>query len=989
MKIRDKIITAFLLVLFTVTMGETARRIIVGTGDIVHFDKITRYGVDSMAGTGLVGTDTDLQYDSGLIYNKTEVDALVGGDTGVQLITAGNNLTNSGTEKQPILDVDDVFYTKTESDALLLDKADTPHTHDDRYYSESEIDALLLDKADTPHTHDDRYYTETELDNGQLDTRYYTETETNTLLSDKVALADSALHQHVEADITDLDKYTTTEVDNLLDDKLDIADSTLHTHTESDITDLDKYTTSEVDDLLADKMDSADSVVISDIAYNATTWDLNTDGASKNAIRDKVETMDTAIDLNTAKETNTDDQTIDVFSISGNNVQLSLESDGEATKTVDISGTTAVGLNTAKNTNVSTALSEGTRDDTTYGITSDGGADDLVLPQANTNEAGLLSGTKFDEIVANTTAKHTQGTDEDLDATFEATFVKKTDTVNVLSDITSTGADIEDAVTKKHASASDNQNLWEEIRTDTGTTTANSQTDTLWITGGNDIGVYNSGDTIIIDYEGTGAGGGAVAWGAITGTLSAQTDLEARLTNAWKERRFNAFRIGNYEYMIDGFTNDFTVENEGIDTALSDTYLYDATGDYYRETSAGSTTELDYMEYATDDSAQAAYVSSDIYGSDVLTGGTPSADSVYLDNPTYAEDKACDDNESTRWVSEDTVGFPHWWKYDLGNGVTKIVTKVRIYPYRSAGENVRLKDFKIQGSNNDSDWTDIHTGQQTNDLGWQDYTFANENAYRYNRIYVTTTWDVGNAGCGIYEIEMMETHLQCYSEDTIKEQGTYSLKAIAAQTDSLNDTLTRTVSPTIDLTGKTSIKYYIYSASRTGSQIKIGIHDSGGTTTEHTANISSTSAWELQTWDISGVSNANKDVIDSIIVTVLNADAANTFYLDNVYGNLPASSGGNMELFTEYFDVGITPTTIKAMILSNAEPTSVYLTRTGTGTTLTAGVLADSDVYSSELYSFNYSASVSGENSDTCLRALIVADTSVIHVYGISLIGYE
>jgi hypothetical protein len=44
----------------------------------------------------------------------------------------------------------------------------------------------------------------------------------------------------------------------------------------------------------------------------------------------------------------TDDQTIDVFSISGNNVQLSLEDDGEATKTVDISTTTAVTANTAK-----------------------------------------------------------------------------------------------------------------------------------------------------------------------------------------------------------------------------------------------------------------------------------------------------------------------------------------------------------------------------------------------------------------------------------------------------------------------------------------------------------------------------------------------------------------------------------------------------------------------------------------------------------------
>ncbi|MBA7575686.1 hypothetical protein ES708_17519 [subsurface metagenome] len=53
------------------------------------------------------------------------------------------------------------------------------------------------------------------------------------------------------------------------------------------------------------------------------------------------------------------------------------------------------------------------------------------------------------------TKKHSQNTDTDLDATFEATFVKKADTVNVLSDITSAGADIEDAVTKKHTQNTD------------------------------------------------------------------------------------------------------------------------------------------------------------------------------------------------------------------------------------------------------------------------------------------------------------------------------------------------------------------------------------------------------------------------------------------------------------------------------------------------------------------------------------------------------
>ena len=51
--------------------------------------------------------------------------------------------------------------------------------------------------------------------------------------------------------------------------------------------------------------------------------------------------------------------------------------------------------------------------------------------------------------------KHSQNTDTDLDATFEATFVKKVDTVNVLSDITSAGADIESAVSLKHSNSLD------------------------------------------------------------------------------------------------------------------------------------------------------------------------------------------------------------------------------------------------------------------------------------------------------------------------------------------------------------------------------------------------------------------------------------------------------------------------------------------------------------------------------------------------------
>ncbi len=139
------------------------------------------------------------------------------------------------------------------------------------------------------------------------------------------------------------------------------------------------------------------------------------------------------------------------------------------------------------------------------------------------------------------------------------------------------------------------------------------------------------------------------------------------------------------------------------------------------------------------------------------------------------------------------------------------------------------------------------------------------------------------AARGVFKI-YHSGNLQCYSENTIIQQGTYSLKVIAQQTGSLNDTLTRTVDPTLNLSNIDKIKLYVY-ASRMGSNFKIGFHDSGGTTTEYTINVLTADSWQLIEIDISGVANADKDVIDQIIITILNADADNTAYFDNMFTN--------------------------------------------------------------------------------------------------------
>ena len=109
-----------------------------------------------------------------------------------------------------------------------------------------------------------------------------------------------------------------------------------------------------------------------------------------------------------------------------------------------------------------------------------------------------------------------------------------------------------------------------------------------------------------------------------------------------------------------------------------------------------------------------------------------------------------------------------------------------------------------------------------------------------------------------------------------------------ASADTLNKTLTRTLSSPVDLTtGLKNVKFDIRS-TRTGSNIKIGLHDSGGVVTEITPDITLENSWQNITWDLSGVSDANKNAIDQIIITIVNSDAANVFYIDGLFGETTA-----------------------------------------------------------------------------------------------------
>jgi hypothetical protein len=160
----------------------------------------------------------------------------------------------------------------------------------------------------------------------------------------------------------------------------------------------------------------------------------------------------------------------------------------------------------------------------------------------------------------------------------------------------------------------------------------------------------------------------------------------------------------------------------------------------------------------------------------------------------------------------------------------------------------------------------------------------------------------GTGGSGIIILRYLSTAIVAYSESSIKTQGSYALKGIASSGTSLNAVLYRTLSSTVDLSNKTNFTFDIRS-SRTGANIKIGLHDSGGTMTVVTPNITSTDTYQSVSLDISGVANANKDAIDRIDITIVNADAANTFYIDNMQGIKKSSQNDTITLSKSAVDL--------------------------------------------------------------------------------------
>ena len=315
---------------------------------------------------------------------------------------------------------------------------------------------------------------------------------------------------------------------------------------------------------------------------------------------------------------------------------------------------------------------------------------------------------------------------------------------------------------------------------------------------------------------------------------------------------------------------------------------------------------IDYMEYATDVAAQAAWVTNSS-GSESVDQEQTTAD-LGEAGPGDVGDLEYKVGQSFQLSAALTVSAVEIKQLDktgspTGNWVVRIETdnagvpsgtlananaSVTVTPPGDATiiKGTFATPFALSGST--LYWIVVSgDAQSTNNywrLGRTGQNYANGNAAEWAG---ADPWFVYTGTRDLYFKVYVTTisYLQSYSEGTIKTQGSYSLKGVAAITDSLNKTLTHTVSPTINLSDQTLIRFD-ERTSRTGSNIKVGFHDSGGTTTETTPNQASADTYQTNTVDISAVSNANKDAIDSVIITITNADSANTIYFDNMFDSV-------------------------------------------------------------------------------------------------------
>lgn len=317
--------------------------------------------------------------------------------------------------------------------------------------------------------------------------------------------------------------------------------------------------------------------------------------------------------------------------------------------------------------------------------------------------------------------------------------------------------------------------------------------------------------------------------------------------------------------------------------------------------SKSATVEIDYMEYATNALAQAQYVTNSTatetqsitnatavnyaflgrYATDILYYTAQSvifteAKTISAITLLLANDQESPTGDWTIRIETDNSGVPSGTLVDADATVTDTPPgwgEEKKYTFTNPCPVSGSTRYWIVVKCDDQAIDNYWRLSKTLGTGYPDGTIATYSSQ-------TSTWSTSGSTDLYFKLFTMEYDLQAYSENVILTQGSYSLKAIAKATTSLNKTLTSTLGTAIDLSGINEISFDMY-AGRTGENIKVSMVDSGGTITSIIPDILAINNWQTVTWDISGVADADKNDITTIIVEVVSATADNTFYIDN------------------------------------------------------------------------------------------------------------
>lgn len=105
-------------------------------------------------------------------------------------------------------------------------------------------------------------------------------------------------------------------------------------------------------------------------------------------------------------------------------------------------------------------------------------------------------------------------------------------------------------------------------------------------------------------------------------------------------------------------------------------------------------------------------------------------------NASYDYYYAFDENDSTAWVTLAGGTTSGWVQIEYPTPVVNIAVKIKAYYEGSA----RVKAFRVLGSNDGTNFTQLYSGTHPNSTTLTEYKFNNSTPYKYYRVWVDNNY---------------------------------------------------------------------------------------------------------------------------------------------------------------------------------------------------------------------------------------------------------